>query len=102
MNHGEAVAIGMSVAGKIAVKMGVWSEAESQRQDQLIIKTGLPIIIPPMSEIDEILEILKSDKKVKAGKVRFVLPQKIGKATVTDRVTPEMIKDVIKTCQEQS
>lgn len=102
VNHGEAVAIGMSVAGKIAVKMGVWSEAESQRQDQLIIKTGLPTMIPPMLEIDEILETLKSDKKVKAGKVRFVLPQAIGKATVTDRVTPEIIGEVIKTCQEKS
>ena len=102
VNHGEAVAIGMSVAGKIAVKMGYWSEVESQRQDQLIIKTGLPTTVPPMLEIDDILETLKSDKKVKAGKVRFVLPQQIGSATVTDQVTPEIISVVIKTCQEKS
>lgn len=102
VNHGEAVAIGMSVAGKIAVRMGYWSEAESERQDQLIAKTRLPKTVPPMLEIDDILETLKSDKKVKAGKVRFILPSAIGKATVTDQVSPEIITEVVKLCQEES
>ncbi len=102
VNHGEAVAIGMSIAGKIAVKMGAWSQAESDRQDQLITKAGLPKTVPPMLEIEEILETLKSDKKVKAGKVRFVLPSAIGKATITDQVSSEMITEVIKLCQEET
>jgi len=103
VNHGEAVAIGMSVAGKIAVKMGYWSEADSDRQDQLIIRAGLPKTVPPMLEIDDILETLKSDKKVKNGKVRFVLPDSaIGKATVTDQVSPEIVSEVIKLCQEEA
>lgn len=100
VNHGEAVAIGMSIAGKIAVKMGYWSEEESERQDQLIFKAGLPKTVPPMLEIEDILEALKSDKKVKNGKVRFVLPQKIGAATVTDEVTPETLTEVIQQCQD--
>ncbi|QDZ41059.1 3-dehydroquinate synthase [Euhalothece natronophila Z-M001] len=102
VNHGEAVAIGMSVAGKIAVKMGYWSEQESQRQDQLILKTGLPKTVPPMLKVEDILETLKSDKKVKNGKVRFVLPQKIGAATVTDEVSPEIVKEAVKECQEST
>jgi len=103
VNHGEAVAIGMSVAGKIAVKMGYWSEADSDRQDQLIVKTGLPKTVPPMLEINDILETLKSDKKVKDGKVRFVLPDSaVSKATVTDQVSPEIISEAIKLCQEEA
>ncbi|MFP4133972.1 MAG: 3-dehydroquinate synthase [Halothece sp.] len=100
VNHGEAVAIGMAVAGKIAVEMGYWSEQESQRQDQLILKAGLPKTVPSMLEIEDILEALKSDKKVKDGKVRFVLPPKIGTATVTDEVSPETLTEVIQQCQD--
>ena len=89
--HGEAVAIGMVAAGKIALEMGLWTEAEAQRQDALIAKAGLPTDIPDEIAIDDILETIKSDKKVKAGKVRFILPTAIGKVTITDRVTPEII-----------
>lgn len=101
VNHGEAVGIGMSVAGKIAVKMGLWSEQESQRQDQLIAKAGLPRTVPHMLTVEDILEALKSDKKVKAGKVRFILPETIGKAVITDQVSPETLSDIIKSCQEK-
>lgn len=100
VNHGEAVAIGMVVAGKIAVKMGYWSEQASQRQDQLITKAGLPKMVPHMLEVGDILEALKSDKKVKGGKVRFVLPETIGSATVTDQVSSEIVSDVVKAYQE--
>jgi len=100
VNHGEAVAIGMVVAGKIAVKMGYWSEEASQRQDKLITKAGLPKTVPHMLEIGDILDALKSDKKVKSGKVRFVLPESIGKATITDQVSPEIVSEVVKACQE--
>ena len=100
VNHGEAVAIGMVVAGKIAIKMGYWSGEESQRQDQLITKAGLPTTVPHMLAIEDILEALKSDKKVKSGKVRFVLPETIGKATITDEVSPDIVSEVVKACQE--
>lgn len=99
LNHGEAVAIGMSVAGQIAVKMGFWDQEATERQDKLIRKTELPKKVPPMLAIDDILETLKSDKKVQARKVRFILPEKIGSATITDQVTPELLSEVIPSCQ---
>ncbi len=94
--HGEAVAIGMVAAGKIAVEMGLWTEEEAKRQDALIVKAGLPTDIPPQLAIEDILETIKSDKKVKAGKVRFILPTAIGKAIISDRVTPEIIIEALK------
>jgi 3-dehydroquinate synthase len=92
--HGEAVAIGMVAAGKIAIAMGLWTEEEAKRQDDLIEKTGLPTQIPTELDIDTILETLKSDKKVKAGTVRFVLPTQIGSVIISDRVTAELIRDI--------
>ncbi len=92
--HGEAVAIGMVAAGKIATAMGLWTETEAKRQEQLITKTKLPTNIPPELNMDDILETLKSDKKVKAGKVRFILPTQIGKVIITDKVTEEIIRSM--------
>ncbi|BAU62975.1 3-dehydroquinate synthase [Stanieria sp. NIES-3757] len=93
--HGEAVAIGMVAAGKIATQMGLWTEEEATRQDRLIKKTGLPTTIPAELDLDDILATLQSDKKVKAGKVRFILPTQIGKVEISDRVTAEIIHQAI-------
>ncbi|MEO0927806.1 MAG: 3-dehydroquinate synthase [Cyanobacteria bacterium J06643_13] len=93
--HGEAVAIGMVAAGKIAIAMGLWTQPEADRQNALITKAGLPTEIPIEIAIADILETIKSDKKVKAGKVRFILPTAIGKVIITDRVTPEIISQAL-------
>jgi 3-dehydroquinate synthase len=95
VNHGEAVAIGMVAAGQIAVQLKLWQPADAERQDALIQKTGLPTQLPEGMEIEAILDTLKTDKKVKDGKVRFILPEAIGRAIVTDRVSAEVIRDVL-------
>ncbi len=93
--HGEAVAIGMVAAGKIALASQLWTEAEARRQDNLIRKTGLPSQIPANLDIEVMIETLKSDKKVKAGKVRFVLPTQIGKVTITAQITPALLTKIL-------
>jgi 3-dehydroquinate synthase len=93
--HGEAVAMGMVAAGKIAVAMNLWTQKDRERQNALITKAGLPTDLPPEIAIADILEIIKSDKKVTAGKVRFILPTAIGKVTITDQVTPEIITQAL-------
>ena len=93
--HGEAVAIGMVAAGKIAVEMQMWTQAEAKRQDDLIQKVGLPTDIPAELDVERILETLKNDKKVKEGKVRFILPNQIGKVTMTDQVSADIIRRVL-------
>jgi 3-dehydroquinate synthase len=95
VNHGEAVAIGMVAAGQIAVDMGLWREDETQRQLALIEKTKLPTRLPAGIDIDQILVSLLSDKKVKSGQVRFVLPSKIGEAFVSDQVSDAIAKSVL-------
>jgi 3-dehydroquinate synthase len=94
INHGEAVAMGMVAAGAIAVKLQRWTDAEAQRQIALIQKAGLETQIPSLN-IDEVLDTLTTDKKVKAGKVRFVLPTAIGTVEITDQVTPQIVREVL-------
>ncbi|MEC4891552.1 MAG: 3-dehydroquinate synthase [Oscillatoria sp. PMC 1051.18] len=96
INHGEAVGIGMVLAGEIAAKINLWSHEDAQRQNALIKKAGLPTQVPLMLEIDAILAALKSDKKVRAGKIRFVLPTRIGEAIVTGDVSSEIIREVLQ------
>lgn len=95
VNHGEAVAIGMVAAGQIAVQLGMWQKEETERQDALIQKAGLPTKLPDGVDIEAIIESLQLDKKVKAGKVRFILPTQIGVVTITDEVPSDTIRQVL-------
>lgn len=99
VNHGEAVAIGMMAAGEIALALNLWTAAEQDRQRLLLKKTGLPIQLPTGIEIEAILEALQTDKKVKSGRVRFVLPTQIGTVTVTDQVPSAVIRQVLQQMQ---
>ncbi|MBE9031406.1 3-dehydroquinate synthase [filamentous cyanobacterium LEGE 11480] len=96
VNHGEGVGIGMVAAGEIAVEMGWWSREECDRQNILIEKCHLPTRLPAIIDISAVVPKLQTDKKVKAGKVRFVLPKQIGTVAVTDQVTPEIIQPVLQ------
>jgi len=95
VNHGEAVAIGMIAAARIAVLMGLWDSTTEARQRAIIEKTGLPTAIPAGIDIPAIVDRLKTDKKVKAGQVRFVLSEAIGSAMVTDQVTDAIVTQAL-------
>jgi 3-dehydroquinate synthase len=75
--------------------MGLWNINNAERQIGLIEKTGLPSQIPSSLDPNVIIDILQNDKKVKAGKVRFILPTAIGEVIITDEVTKEILQDVL-------
>ncbi|MBD2176519.1 3-dehydroquinate synthase [Pseudanabaena sp. FACHB-1998] len=95
-NHGEAVGLGMIIAGAIAVDLGLWSAEEQAQQISLITKTRLPQTLPTDIDQDAIVESLSTDKKVEAGKVRFILPTAIGNVTLSDRVTGDLVKQNLR------
>ena len=86
--HGEAVAIGMAAVGRLAVQKGLWSEADQQRQLKLIEKAGLPVAWPTLDREDA-LRTLQGDKKVRHGRLRFVLPTRIGNVIISDEISNE-------------
>jgi 3-dehydroquinate synthase len=97
VNHGEAVGIGMVAAGELAVKMGLWKREDCDRQNEIIKKCGLPTVLPPHLDLDQIIALTQNDKKVQSGQVRFVLPDAIGSVKINDQVTPELMKSVLQT-----
>ncbi|MGK7889417.1 MAG: 3-dehydroquinate synthase [Leptolyngbyaceae cyanobacterium] len=96
VNHGEAVAIGMVAAGKMAAQMSLWEETCAQRQDQLLGKIALPTRAPAGLDSNAVLDTLQTDKKVKAGKVRFILPTRIGEVMITDQVSSTQVMTALK------
>ncbi len=93
--HGEAVAIGMVYASAIAARLNHLSKADLQRIVKLIEAFNLPLKMEGISP-DAIISSLKRDKKVRDGKVRFVLPRRIGEVFVTDEVTEEIVRAVVE------
>ncbi|OSO88227.1 3-dehydroquinate synthase [Cylindrospermopsis raciborskii CENA303] len=93
--HGEAIGIGMIAAGEIAVRLELWSKSDVERQNTLIKKSGLPTKLPAGLDINQLIDALQLDKKVKSGKVRFILPTQIGKVLVTDQVPTDVITQVL-------
>ena len=83
--HGEAISIGMKIAGGIALEKGLWSNEEFIRQDNLLKSYSLPTKIPKINK-KEVITILMGDKKVRDGKMRFILPKGIGEVDIYDDV----------------
>ena len=93
--HGEAIAIGMEVAARIAVNMGILDSESAARQNRLLANYGLPTTFPDL-DIDKVMDIVYLDKKIKAGgKPRLVLPKSIGKAVIVENVTDDQIRQAI-------
>ena len=79
--HGEAISIGMKIAGDIAAEKNLWLKKDSLRQNNLIESYGLPTQTPKINK-NKIMNILMGDKKVRDGKMRFILPREIGKVDI--------------------
>jgi 3-dehydroquinate synthase len=78
--HGEAVAIGMVYASRLAERLGRIAPAVTTRQVSLLKGVGLPTQLPTTNRptAAALLECMRLDKKTVAGKLRFVLPTKLG------------------------
>lgn len=92
--HGEAVAIGMAAVGQLAVNKGLWTDSDQQRQLTLIQKAGLPTAWPSLN-IDKVLDTLRSDKKVRHGQLRFVLPDAIGSVLISDQIRDDDVRQCL-------
>ena len=79
IKHGEGVAIGTLAAARLAEQMGL-AQAGScgERSKQALDRLGLPTRVPPGLERERILSAMTLDKKRQSGKLRLVLPTRIG------------------------
>ncbi|MGH7746342.1 MAG: 3-dehydroquinate synthase, partial [Candidatus Dormibacteria bacterium] len=75
--HGEAVAVGLRAAGLLALRTGRFSPEGHLRVLSLLTLLGLPLVAPGLDP-NGLLAAMARDKKVRAGRLRFVLPRAIG------------------------
>ena len=76
--HGEAVSIGLVAAVKISEQLGLVTASDRERVVALLAKAGLPVAIPDYIDREVLVKKLYTDKKVRDGKLRFVLQDGIG------------------------
>lgn len=89
--HGECVAIGIAAAGWISVKRGLIEKEDLEEILRGLQKFSLPVGTDGL-EAGKVVEITRSDKKMEAGSIKFVLLRKIGEAFVDKTVTEEELR----------
>jgi 3-dehydroquinate synthase len=92
--HGEAIALGMVAACRTAVAMKMLTKVATDRIVKLLSATGLPTGKMKL-DVNAIYDAMFSDKKVKAGKLRLVLPDRIGHVVIRDDVPADVVREAI-------
>jgi 3-dehydroquinate synthase len=95
MKHGQAVAIGMVTAAVISNKLGIFPAKDLMRLKNLLMEAGLPIGVPRL-DMSRIIKAMEHDKKMQNGKIKFILPRKIGKVFVSDNVSFALAIEVLE------
>jgi len=94
-SHGEAVAVGMIAAARIAKKMGFLPEDSLVRMENLVRGADLPSRVEGVNR-DKLWDALYLDKKIRGGKLYFVLPRKIGEVFLTDKVPLALVRETVR------
>jgi 3-dehydroquinate synthase len=95
--HGEAVAAGMVCASRLAERRGLISHGITRRQLELLTQFGLPVLPLPQWDAEELLGVMRRDKKNTAGKLRFILPIKLGEVAPFDDITDGLVREILTT-----
>lgn len=94
--HGEGVAIGMCLAYRLSEQLGLAPQGSAERVTQHLAAVGLPVSINQIpggkADAEELFRLMGQDKKVKNGKLTFILVRGIGKAFITRDVEPDTVK----------
>lgn len=96
--HGEAVSIGMNCAAQLAVNLGMFSDTDFQRQCALLKRAKLPIAFPPDLTVEALCDAMYLDKKTLGGKLRLILPTRIGEVVIRDDIDDRHILEAISQC----
>ena len=88
--HGEAVSIGMSFAAKLSNHLNMLSDDDLKLHNDILKKFDLPVS-PDNIDWEKCFELIKNDKKVKNGKINWILLESLGKAVVRDNIDKDTI-----------
>ena len=96
--HGEAVSIGMNCAAQLATNLRMFSDTDFQRQRALLKRAKLPITFPTDLTPEALCDAMYLDKKTLGGKLRLILPTRIGEVVIHDDVDDRHILEAISQC----
>ncbi|MEH2612883.1 3-dehydroquinate synthase [Bradyrhizobium sp. AZCC 1693] len=102
--HGEGVSVGMVLAAEFSARLGMISEADAARVERHLASVGLPTHLQDiagfaqegLADADALMALMAQDKKVKRGKLTFILLQAIGGAVVANEVEPALVRDFLQ------
>ncbi|RXH10299.1 3-dehydroquinate synthase [Bradyrhizobium guangzhouense] len=102
--HGEGVAIGMTLAAQFSAKLGMIGELEAVRVERHLIEAGLPTRLQDiagfaqegLADADALMALMAQDKKVKRGKLTFILLEAVGRAVIAKDVEPTPVRDFLR------
>ncbi|MEO7774792.1 MAG: 3-dehydroquinate synthase [Steroidobacteraceae bacterium] len=94
--HGEAVAAGMLVAADMSCSIGMLSSQDVDRVRTLLERAGLPAQAPRIGA-QKALDYMRIDKKARAGRIRLVLLERLGKAFFTAEYPDEALTRTLAT-----
>jgi 3-dehydroquinate synthase len=92
--HGEAVAAGMAFAARLGARAGVTPPELIERQERLLTRFDLPTRIDGLS-VSAIMSAALWDKKVRGGRVRWIVPLELGTSAILDRVPDADVRQVL-------
>lgn len=90
LSHGEAISIGMTLANRIAQKLGKQSKKQGDRIEALLKKYDLPTELPKNISLLKVVEMIRKDKKMEGGKINFIISKGMGKHEIVKLSAEEL------------
>jgi 3-dehydroquinate synthase len=102
--HGEGVAVGMVLAAELSAQLGMIGEKDAARVKRHLAAVGLPTALQEiagfaqegLADADALMRLMAQDKKVRRGRLTFILLQGIGRAVIAPDVEPSLVRDFLK------
>jgi 3-dehydroquinate synthase len=100
LHHGEGVALGMVLAFQFSARKGLIAQADAEWVVRHLAAVGLPTRLSDISgalpDADRLMQLIAQDKKVKRGKLTFILVRGIGEAFVAPHIDPAEVREFLR------
>jgi 3-dehydroquinate synthase len=102
--HGEGVAVGMVLAAQLSAQLGMIAQVDAARIERHLAEVGLPTHLKHiagfaqegLADADALMALMAQDKKVRRGRLTFILLEAIGRAVISADVEPALVRDFLK------
>jgi 3-dehydroquinate synthase len=102
--HGEGVSVGMVLAAEFSAELGMIGESDAARVKHHLAEVGLPTHLQDiagfaqegLADADALMALMAQDKKVKRGRLTFILLKAVGRAVIAPDVEPSLVRDFLK------